>query len=237
MSGIGRAGFGSDYALASRYVTFSSLLWVANVFYLYLFASGRAISDWDGKKRSLNVRYCPLFVLAFILMMFIVNSVYGAMCFNVRYQYLAAARDELLSKDNDSFLTLLYPKAATVKERLPVLKKYHLSLFRNVAKEGYDSLAKVKKRTKKDMAINPLLDSVYCNLGVLYYKEKKYVEAEYLWKKTLEINPNYINAYLSLAVYYYGEKDYALARHYALAARKRGAPIDPEFLKALNLRL
>ena len=41
------------------------------------------------------------------------------------------------------------------------------------------------------MDVNPNYDNAYFNLGLLYWQEKKYPEAETAWKKTLEINPDY----------------------------------------------
>jgi Tfp pilus assembly protein PilF len=88
----------------------------------------------------------------------------------------------------------------------------------------------------KELKINPFYDNAYFNYGLLCARQGRLKEAEAQWKKTLEINPEHADALYHLAVYYYGEKEYALARHYALEARKRGATIDPEFLKALNLK-
>ena len=88
----------------------------------------------------------------------------------------------------------------------------------------------------KEYVINPLWDNLHYNLGLLYAREGRLKEAEAQWKKTLEINPDHADALYRLAVYYYGEKDYALARRYILEARKRGVQIDPDFIKAIDVK-
>jgi Tfp pilus assembly protein PilF len=88
----------------------------------------------------------------------------------------------------------------------------------------------------KENAINPLWDNLHYNLGLLYAREGRLKEAEAQWKRTVDINPDHGDALYQLAIYYYGEKEYTLARYYAKEAGKRGVQIDPEFLKALNLR-
>jgi Tfp pilus assembly protein PilF len=88
----------------------------------------------------------------------------------------------------------------------------------------------------KELKINPFYDNAYFNYGLLCARQGRWGQAAALWKRTLEINPDHIYAYNYLAVYYYGQKEYALAKYYVLEAQKRGVQIDPEFLKALNLR-
>ena len=88
----------------------------------------------------------------------------------------------------------------------------------------------------KEYAINPLWDNLHYNLGLLYAREGRFKEAEAQWKKTLEINPDHGDTLYQLAVYYYGARESALAKYYVREAQKRGVQIDPEFLKALNLR-
>ena len=88
----------------------------------------------------------------------------------------------------------------------------------------------------KENAINPLWDNLHYNLGLLYAREGRLKEAEEQWKRTVDINPDHGDALYQLAIYYYGEKEYALAKHYVLEARKRGVQLDPEFLKAVDVK-
>jgi hypothetical protein len=88
----------------------------------------------------------------------------------------------------------------------------------------------------KENAGNPLWDNLHYNMGLLYAREGRFKDAEAQWKKTLLINPDHGDALYQLAAYYYREKEYALAGYYVLEARKRGVKVDPDFLKALNLR-
>ena len=228
LSGFGRAGFGSDYALASRYITFSSPLWVVNVVFLAFLISGEAVPKaW---------KYISISILLAIVFMLLSNSLYGERLFNARYLYLAAARDEILSNNNDDFLLLLHPRAGVVKEGLASLKQYHLSVYREEGKEirplsDENKLERIKNRFDGRGRVNPYLDEVCARLGMLYYKQGRPNEVEFLWGKALEINPNYYDIYRNLIIFYLSRGNMEQARIYIGKMRDRGMPVEPALLK------
>ena len=88
---------------------------------------------------------------------------------------------------------------------------------------------------KKELEINPYYDNAHFNLGLLYFRQERYNEAENSWKKTLEINPDFVDAINALAVFYYNQKDYEKTRFYAKELYRRGISIPPEVLKIIQL--
>ena len=231
ISGMGRAGFGSDYALASRYITFSSPLWISNAVFLGFFISGKPVQR-TGK-------YISIAILPVIVFMLLSNLVQGELFFNARYVYLDTARQEILSQNNDDFLLLLHPSAAVVKEGLAGLKQYHLSVYREAAEPDRNisdesRVEKIKGRFNRGLLPNSYLDGVCARLGMLYLKQGRFKEGEFLWKKALEINPEFADIYRNLIIFYLYRGDIAQAGVYAGKMRDRGMPVDPEILKKVG---
>lgn len=231
ISGAGRIGFGSDYALVSRYITFSSPLWISNVVFLAFFISGKQGSK-AGKTISISI------LLAVVLLL-LSNLRYGELFFNTRYVYLATARDEIFSEKNEDFLHLLHPSAAVVKEGLASLERYRLSVYRETGEperriSEEERFERLKSRFGSGLRLNPYLDEVCARLGMIYLKRGSLKEGEFLWKKALEINPDYAAGYRNLILYYLYRGNTGEARVYAGKMRDRGLPVDPEILKAVE---
>jgi hypothetical protein len=135
LTALGRAALGHDVAVSSRYVTTANLFWISNVILLhvlYLLVSNNNIKLMPYKRNILR-KYASFSIFAIVLLTAI-SSAHRTVSASNRYNYLLAGRSELLSlKEGDSYVALIpvYPNADIVEARLPVLRKYRLSLFRH----------------------------------------------------------------------------------------------------------
>lgn len=121
----GRAGAGISEALPSRYISISTLFWVSNIVLLSLFVCGDDSKMESHKPKKLA--YSSIFIIVFLI---ILHSAAGSWNAIQNYYYLLPARHELLALKNDELLKRLYPDATLLKERVVILKKYHLSIFK-----------------------------------------------------------------------------------------------------------
>ncbi len=121
LTGIGRVGFGIDQAMASRYVTISSLMWIALVSMLFIGMTTR------GADRPYAGYALTVFFVGFVL----VNSIQWQTYFVWRRDFLLPVRAELTSLKNDNLLKHTFPSPDYVRAQTQILKKYHLSVFRD----------------------------------------------------------------------------------------------------------
>lgn len=70
-------------------------------------------------------------------------------------------------------------------------------------KESENSLTGAKEAWLKTLELNPRIQTVHNNLGLVYMDEHKYKEAEDEFKKELLINNNYDTAFFNLGMLYY----------------------------------
>lgn len=119
ITGIGRAGFGALQAKSFRYVAFSSLFWVINVILLYLLGT---------KQRVFRL----LSIISIVAVVFLVglSSAHGTWFAIKHHNKLSLAKEAILVGEDDEVLKSLYIKDI-VKERVEILKKYRLSVFRD----------------------------------------------------------------------------------------------------------
>lgn len=116
LTGIGRAGFGYNQALASRYTTISNLFWISILFFLFLIIK-------SGKTKYQI--YLSLFVFAIILILNLQASFYYAVMFKRWNEWFEPARKALVQKQYGDILNRLCPyEPNLIKERLPVLEKF-----------------------------------------------------------------------------------------------------------------
>jgi hypothetical protein len=115
---VGRGGFGISSALVLRYVTASSLFWIAILFFLFLLRTEDRMLKWPS--------WCIVIILSFLMM----NSVYGALYAIKQSKVLTEARKELMVGKDDALLARLY-YPSVLHQYIPLLKKYHLSVYRN----------------------------------------------------------------------------------------------------------
>jgi hypothetical protein len=124
MVAFGRAGFGPEQALASRYTTMSAPLWVA-VALLASLAMRRPDQEVAFRPRL------AIGAVVFSLMLLSVMAGYhGFLQAKARSQHLGPARRALMVGRSDMLMTRLYPDASVVRQRRVMLQAMRLSVFR-----------------------------------------------------------------------------------------------------------
>lgn len=138
--GVGRAGFGLAQALSSRYVTFSTLLWVANItlFYIIILLGIQRLKNllnegtltWPRLTSIGGTVTAGIVVIAVLVTNVVASDGRSIEGFQAQYYKLTAARAALLAMNNDNQLRRLHPNPNTIKNYSEVLRRYHLSVFR-----------------------------------------------------------------------------------------------------------
>jgi hypothetical protein len=144
VTGVGRLGFGSNQALASRYCTMVTPLWVSLVVFLILLRTGgdRA-TNADPAQKKRHGRPAPLDyrqIAGWLLLTAITMLVLGSTCATDGAKFLSqvqtSGRNCLLnvaanpaSETDYQGLRAIYPRPAVVMERYPILVKHRLSVF------------------------------------------------------------------------------------------------------------
>ena len=128
ITGLARAGFGSDQALSSRYITVSSLLWIADVVFLSL------VAKFASQKKSSYVAAGAVVVIALLAGISSARSIPSGA---ERRSNLSTVRHEMIVLQGiyrpdaeNAMLGYVYPKPEVAYSRLWILQKYHLSLYR-----------------------------------------------------------------------------------------------------------
>lgn len=86
------------------------------------------------------------------------------------------------------------------------------------------NLKKAIEYLKKAIAIDPVKELYYEDLGVAYGLNGQYNEAISTAKKLIELNPDYAPAYINLAISYRNKKDEKMAGYYQAKYDKLTAP-------------
>ena len=126
LTGLGRAAFGTDQALSSRYITLSGFLVIADSLLIVVLAQ-----LLPPPRRMFSVVAAPA-AAAVLLALVALSSWQAVTRFADRHDYLLPARAALLSLSNDGLLARLYPDLAAVRLRGAFLQAHHLSVFRDV---------------------------------------------------------------------------------------------------------
>jgi len=144
VTGVGRLGFGTNQAMASRYCTMVVPLWVSLVVFLILLRTGgsRAANAAPAHKQRrekpapLGCRQIAGSLLLIAIIMLALGSVSATDGAKFLSDVQASGRNCLLnvaanpaSETDFRGLRSLYPRPAVVMERYPILIKHHLSLF------------------------------------------------------------------------------------------------------------
>ena len=128
MIGFGRVGIGSGQAMHSRYTAFSSLLWISNFVFIYFLSTGKEVKRRQGLFYQMKKMTVPF--LALFSALIIGSAVYGSRLYLKRCSLLLQARKELRLDKTDDAVKKLYYNEAVIKERVKILKKYKISVFR-----------------------------------------------------------------------------------------------------------
>jgi len=114
LSTIARSGLGISNALSLRYVTISIWFWISlTIFYAF----------------GAQLKFRTLF-LSVLTVLIILNSIYGAFYAIKVHSYLMPARSEVLRLQDENLLKRLYPDVEYIRQSVPIMERYHLSLFR-----------------------------------------------------------------------------------------------------------
>lgn len=132
LMGIGRSGLGSKQALTSRYATIGMPFWISLVILLYLVAS----SSSSRLKESGGIvsRAVALLAISLIVALVVYGSALGSSIVIHDHRGWSTARSQLLSGPDDDLLRQFYFNPGVARERLEILKRYHLSIFRDQAR-------------------------------------------------------------------------------------------------------
>lgn len=107
--------------MVSRYTSASSLLWFSHLVFLWGFLKEGALPRWGG---------VPM--LSLLMLGWVVHDVNAANRFRWWHDRMAPAREALReSRQDEELLHRLHPDyLPQVKKAIPILKRYHLSIFR-----------------------------------------------------------------------------------------------------------
>ncbi|MBI1846830.1 MAG: hypothetical protein HYR86_07640 [Candidatus Rokubacteria bacterium] len=126
VAGLGRLAQGQAQALAPRYVTFATPLWIADAVLLSLCAGGAA------RLSRVGARVAAL-ALALVVLGSVTKSAASVEHYGRWYRLMAPVRAGMRagSVPDDAFVARwIYPRPAAVRERIGVMVRYRLSLFR-----------------------------------------------------------------------------------------------------------
>ena len=119
---VARFNFGTPNALASRYTTVGTLFWIGTIGVVWSAASSGSRSTrrlWAG-------------AIGAIAVLVTVSSLYSIPIFAARRTMLLPARAEMTRGEDAALLMRLHPEIQQVRYALPVLRRFHLSVFRDV---------------------------------------------------------------------------------------------------------
>lgn len=131
ITGVARVGFGSGQATSSRYTTVASLLWFANIAFLWWAASRPGRQSTGGSKPEKPVVW-PLAALCLTGILILSSSLCGGWTWLADRPRLLVGQEALLHSDDNAGLGLLYPDPDAVRIRRVILHKRGLSVFRNL---------------------------------------------------------------------------------------------------------
>lgn len=129
MTGLGRAGFGSNQPTAPRYVTISVLFW-AGIMILAALPGARTTSSGERARASSLGLWARRGVLTLVLISSVANARSGTKASLARYEHLRPARRALFTGRDNELLARLYPDPGAVRQRRLTLERLHLSVFR-----------------------------------------------------------------------------------------------------------
>ncbi len=122
MTGLSRAAYGNNQALAQRYATNASLFWIALMILAALCAHAYGPHRWLGAAAK-------GLILAFGVSIAL-STFQGLDHFRWQHSFLDPAREALLVGDDDALLQRLYPDPKIVRAGRAFLQQRHLSVFR-----------------------------------------------------------------------------------------------------------
>ncbi len=129
LTGLGRAGFGPDQGLASRYITISTPLWVAIVM-LASFRLARPSDGSTGGRPSMVARAALAATIAAIALSTAGGIYPGTQFSEARAAGLRPVRAALITGRDEDLYLRVYPSVEAVKLRRQSLAAWRYSVFR-----------------------------------------------------------------------------------------------------------
>lgn len=125
VSAVGRAGFGYEQALASRYVTISIIFWIGLVYLLFFFYSFASFSVFKG----ITYQKIVISIVSFLFAFTVLEYASGIHSWGNKYNELLPAQSNLISGCNEDLLKKLFPDPNYIKGNIGTLKNNNLSVF------------------------------------------------------------------------------------------------------------
>lgn len=123
ITGVGRVGLGIGQALSSRYMTFGTLLWIANIILLYFMVSTM-------RRRVKWINLAALGAMVMLLLSLGVNTTRHQHFFVEHREAMAAARAAILTSGDPEAMKQSFPEVEAIIMWSEVLREHQLSLFR-----------------------------------------------------------------------------------------------------------
>ncbi len=130
ITGLGRVGFGAEQAMSPRYITFSNMLWIANlVLAVVVFGDMRSTGRVFERCPERSAKTAAATLAGVLVLLLLFCSAYGLYRWTERYNYRLEARQVLLDGTDTDMLSRIHPEPWKIIRRRPVLEKYRLSIF------------------------------------------------------------------------------------------------------------
>ncbi|MFH1618049.1 MAG: hypothetical protein ABIB65_05715 [Candidatus Margulisiibacteriota bacterium] len=123
ITGVGRVGLGIQQSGMSRYKSFSMLFWAGLIIICYLLIQCRT-------KLNRGTRFAAGLAAVMILFFLVFNSLRWTDYARLRRERLEMTKQALLRGKEDPILFFLHQDPTIFPERIEVLKKYHLNIWR-----------------------------------------------------------------------------------------------------------
>lgn len=125
ITALGRVGFGLWQALSGHYISISNLFWIANGMFFCL------LLNFMRRKNNKTMTNAFLLISIIFIAMVVLSSIGAIYGFKSQNKILNKGRNALLEGKTYDQMRELYYNERLMGERIPILRKYRLSLFRN----------------------------------------------------------------------------------------------------------
>lgn len=122
---LARCAFGIEQALESRYATFSSPFWMALAALAFM-----SFTERPGRHLTIQTKR----FMALSMAVFLLSTLLSTIVFYNRHDRFANGREALFTLTDEASLKPLFPDAAYIATRLPLLLEKRVSVFRDVGK-------------------------------------------------------------------------------------------------------
>jgi hypothetical protein len=143
---VARFSFGIPNAFASRYTTVSLLFWIGTL----------GVVQAVAREETIRRRRLWMGTISAAAMLIAVSSLYSIPIFSARRALLLPARAEMTRGEDTGLLTRLHPEVQQVTYGLVVLRRFHLSVFRDVRTVRELAESRPKKLARFGQILRPI---------------------------------------------------------------------------------